>query len=108
MSSSSKRLRERERSRSPPPKAKKAKNGVLLSPQDVVIECKGKQISTHAAALRVSKYFAAILDVPGRDKDEPIVLPDSFNPSKLSDFVCVLALRVPQRHQELPAGEHHR
>jgi hypothetical protein len=77
----------------PEPMAKKlktAKHSALMSPQDLVIECNGEKISTHTVILRQSKYFAAILDEPGRDKGDPIVLPDSFDPRNLREFVCVL------------------
>jgi hypothetical protein len=65
---------------------------VLLSPQDVVIECNaGEQISTHSAVLHLSQYFATILDDTDFDGKQPIVLPTSFlDPSKVREFVSIL------------------
>jgi hypothetical protein len=66
------------------------KEGVLLSPQDVVVECKGHKISTHSNALRLCKYFTTILDDAGLDDNKPITLPDSFDPLKVREFICTL------------------
>jgi hypothetical protein len=63
---------------------------VLLSLQDVTIECNGEKISAHSVALRMSKYFTTILDDTDLGDTNALPLPDSFDPSKVREFVCAL------------------
>jgi hypothetical protein len=73
------------------------KKDVLMSPQDVIIECKGEYIQTHAVVLRRCEYFATLLDNADLDSAGPgsikiIALPATFdhNPSELREFIMVL------------------
>jgi hypothetical protein len=63
---------------------------VLLSLQDVTIECNGEKIGAHSLALRMSKHFATILDDTDLGDTKAIPLPDTFNPNKVREFVCAL------------------
>jgi hypothetical protein len=69
------------------------KEDVLVSPQDVSIECKGEQIRTHSVVIRRCAYFAAIFDNveldSGSDNTKIIPLPDAFyyNPKEMRKFV---------------------
>jgi hypothetical protein len=72
------------------------KRDVLMSPQDVIIECRGEKIRTHSAVLRRCKYFATLLDDADLDADDGIKiikLPVTFDhgPSEVREFVMVLS-----------------
>jgi hypothetical protein len=61
-----------------------ARDDLLLSPQDVIIECEGERIGSHSLILRHCEYFTTLLDNadlgnygPGNIKT--ISLPPTFN-----------------------------
>jgi hypothetical protein len=66
------------------------RENVLLSPQDVVVQCKSHMISTHSKVLRQCKYFTTILDDAELDNNKTITLPDSFDPRKVREFIRTL------------------
>jgi hypothetical protein len=73
------------------------KMDVFMSPQDVIIECKGERIRTHGIVLRRCKYFATLLEdadleTYGSERIKVISLPPTFDhaPSAVREFVMVL------------------
>jgi hypothetical protein len=73
------------------------KKDVLMSPQDVIIECKGEQIRTHSSILYRCKYFATLLDKvdlgsDGPDSVKTIPLPARLDhdANEVREFVMVL------------------
>jgi hypothetical protein len=72
------------------------KKYVLMSPQDVIIECSGEKIRTHSVILRRCKYFAILFDdadLDAHDAIKIIKLPATFDhsPSQVREFVMVLS-----------------
>jgi hypothetical protein len=74
-----------------------ARDDLLLSPNDVIIECKGERIGSHAIILRRCEYFTTLLDNAdlgnyGPDNIKTISLPPAFihDPSDLRKFLMVL------------------
>jgi hypothetical protein len=70
---------------------------VLMSPQDIIIECKGEPIQTHSVVLRRCKYFATLLENADLDSSglaslKIIPLPATFAhaPSEVREFIMVL------------------
>jgi hypothetical protein len=74
-----------------------SKTDVLMSPQDVIIECSGEQIRAHSIALRRCEYFATLLDNAdlgsyGPDLIKTITLPTTFShdAKEVRKFIMVL------------------
>jgi hypothetical protein len=74
-----------------------SKTDVLMSPQDVIIDCNGEQIRAHSIALRRCEYFATLLDNAdlgsyGPDHIKTITLPTTFDhdASKVRKYIMVL------------------
>jgi hypothetical protein len=75
------------------------KMDVLMSPQDVIIACKGETIQTHSIVLRRCKYFATLLDNavldsggagPGNLKIIPLPATFDHEASEVREFIMVL------------------
>jgi hypothetical protein len=73
------------------------KDELLLSPQDVIIECKDKRIGCHSIVLRGCEYFTtrlenADLGAYGPDNIKTITLPTAFDhdASQVREFLIML------------------
>jgi hypothetical protein len=72
------------------------KDILLLSPQDVIIECKDKRIGCHSIVVRRCTFFATLLDsmggTYGPDNIKTITLPTTFDhdPSQVREFLMML------------------